>query len=107
MNRAEQGREQAEAPWRGSQEIGLQTREQRDYRRKVDISERGVPAGIDVVELVGVEAEVAVSGEMHDKDDHRRAPVEKRRHKRRRLSGAGVFHLESPVLISKTAPSYT
>lgn len=61
-------------PWGGSQEIGLRTREQRDYRWKVDISERGVPAGIDVVELVGVEAEVAVGGEMHDKDDHRRTP---------------------------------
>jgi hypothetical protein len=45
-----------------------------------------------------MEAEVAVSGEMHDKDDHRRTTVEKRRHKRRRLSGPGVFHLESPFL---------
>ena len=89
------------------QEVGLQTREQRDYRRKVDISERGVPAAIDVVELVGVEAEVAVSGEMHDKDDHHRAPVKKRCHKRRRLSGAGVFQLGISFLISKTAPSYT
>jgi len=35
-------------------------------------------AAIDVVELVGVEAEVAVGGEMHEEDDYRCAPEEKR-----------------------------
>jgi hypothetical protein len=34
-------------------------------------------AAIDVVEFVGVEAEIAVGGEMHDKNDYRRGPVEK------------------------------
>jgi hypothetical protein len=38
-----------------------------------------MPAGIDVVELVGVEAEVAVGGEMYDQDDNRRASEEKDR----------------------------
>jgi hypothetical protein len=35
-------------------------------------------AAIDVVELVGVEAEVAVGGEMHEEDDYRCTPEEKR-----------------------------
>ena len=38
-----------------------------------------MPAGIDVVELVGVEAEVAIGGEMYDQDDYRRTPEEKDR----------------------------
>jgi hypothetical protein len=54
-------------------------RKHRDHRRKIDISECGVPTAIDVVELVGVEAEVSVGGEMNDQDNCRRAPEEKDR----------------------------
>jgi len=49
-----------------------------------------------------MEAEVAVSGEMHDKDDHRRTTVEKRRHKRRRLSGPASFTWNLLSWISKS-----
>jgi hypothetical protein len=35
-----------------------------------------MPAAIDVVELIGVKAEIAVGGEMRDKDDYRRSPKE-------------------------------
>ena len=64
--------------------------EERNYRRKVDITERGVPAGIDVVEFVGVKAEVTVGRKMHDEDDQCRTAEEKRRHKKWRLSGARI-----------------
>jgi hypothetical protein len=37
-----------------------------------------------------VEAEGAVGGEMHNEDDHRRAPEEKQRRNRQRVSGAGA-----------------
>ena len=69
---------------------GLEAREQRDYRRKVDITERGVPTGIDVVELISVEAEDGIGGEMHDENDRRRAAEQKRRHNKWRLSGVRI-----------------
>ena len=52
-------------------------------------------AGIDVIKLVGVEAEGAVGGKMHDQDDYRRAHEEKRRRKRRRPSGARAMGASS------------
>ncbi len=49
-----------------------------------------MPAAIDVVELVGVEAEGTVGGQMHEENDQRRNPEEKWRSNTRRLSGASA-----------------
>lgn len=53
------------------------------------------------------EAKIAVSGQMNDQDDHRRAPVEKRRHKKAAVVGCRRLSLRISFLISKTAPWYT
>jgi hypothetical protein len=76
VDSADKGWEDAKGPRCDPQKTGLEPGEERNDGREVDVPEGGVPAACEVVELVDMETEDAVGGQVYGDQAGSRAAVE-------------------------------
>ncbi len=87
-NAAEQAGENPKSPRSRTQQARLEPRQKGHDRREVDVAERRMEAAVEVVELVGVEAEGGVGREVKS-NDHRGGASEEASRAGRRTRVAG------------------